>query len=268
MANEVQLKTNVGDQVITRVNNLCKTGFVIPAGYSVENAIKASMLVLQDLKDKNGKYALQTCSQASIQRALFRMVTKGLDASKNQGYFIARGTSLCFDESYFGRVKQVRRIYPNWHPQPVVIREGDKFEVGIDITSGKKYVKTHETSLENMDHDFIGGYLYLPTGECYIMSKAMILKAWSKSSSREKITHKDFSEKMVGKTLVNSGCNMIINSEPELNQHAVSDDYVDAEEVNDEEYPDFEEVEEQPVETVVAAPAEEKAPVEKVDDDF
>ena len=47
------------------------------------------------------------------------------------------------------------------------------------------------------------------------MTKKQILQAWAKSSSREQATHKAFDEKMVGKTLVNSGCNMIINSTPE-----------------------------------------------------
>ena len=41
------------------------------------------------------------------------------------------------------------------------------------------------------------------------------MTAWSKSSSREQATHKQFDEKMVKKTLVNSGCNLIINSTPE-----------------------------------------------------
>lgn len=242
MAKEIQLKQNVGDQVIERVNNLCEVGFTIPKGYSVVNAIKASMLVLQDLKDKNGKSALEVCTPVSIQKALFAMVTKGLDASKNTCYFIARGSVLCLHESYFGKVAQVKRIYPDWNPFPVVIREGDDFELGIDVTTGKKFVKKHETKLENMDKDFIGAYMYMPTGECYIMTKAQILMAWSKSSSREKITHRDFNEKMVGKTIINSGCNIIINSTPELNENVVNDDYSG----EDSDFADYEEVEEEP----------------------
>ena len=241
MAKEVQLKQNVGDQVIARVNSLCEVGFTIPKGYSVVNAIKASMLVLQDLKDKNGKSALEVCTPVSIQKALFFMATKGLDASKNTAYFLVRGNQLCLHESYFGKVCQVKRIYPNWTPCPVVIRDGDDFEMGIDVMTGKKFVKKHETKLENMDKGFVGGYLYLPTGECYVMSKAQILMAWSKSSSREKITHRDFSEKMVAKTLVNSGCNMIINSTPELNENAVNDDYSG----EDRDFAEYEEVEEE-----------------------
>jgi recombination protein RecT len=215
MANEVQVKQNVGDQVIARVNSLCEAGFTMPKDYSYVNAIKMSMLKMQDLKDKNGKPALAICSPASVSTALFQMVTKGLNAALNQGYLIVRGDQLCFQESYFGKVLMVKRIYPHWEPNPVVIREDDVFEYGIDAKTGKKFVIKHEQKLENMDKGFVGGYMYLPTGDLYIMTKKQIMQAWSKSSSREQATHKAFDEKMVGKTLVNSGCNMIINSTPE-----------------------------------------------------
>jgi recombination protein RecT len=215
MANEVQVKQNVGDMVIARVNSLCEAGFNMPRDYNYVNAIKMSMLKLQDTKDKNGKSCLEVCTPVSIQTALFRMVTRGLNIAYNQAYAIIRGNILCIDDSYFGKVLMVKRIYPDWNPMPVVIREGDEFELGIDPKTGAKFVKTHNTKLENTDNDFVGGYMYLPTGELFVMTKKQILTAWSKSPSREQATHKQFSEKMVSKTLVNSGCNMIINSTPE-----------------------------------------------------
>lgn len=217
---EVALRQNVGDQVITRVNSLCEVGFKMPADYQYVNAIKASMLVLQELKDKNGKPALEVCTQASIASALFEMAVKGLDASRKTCYFIVRGDKLCMNESYFGKALQVKRIYPNFDPRPVVIHEGDEFVYEIDPKNGCKKLVKHTQSIENLDKDFIGAYMYIPTADggqdLYIMSKKQILTAWSKSSSREQTTHKQFSEKMVGKTLVNSGCNMIINSTPDL----------------------------------------------------
>lgn len=215
MANEVQVKQNVGDMVIARVNSLCEAGFNMPKDYNFVNAIKMSVLKLQDLKDKNGKSALEVCTPASIQTALFRMCCKGLNAALNQVYFIVRGNVLCDQDSYFGKVLMVKRIYPDWNPVPVVIREGDVFEYAIDPKTGKKFVVKHEQKLENIDNGFVGGYMYLPDGELYIMSKKQILQAWAKSSSKEQTTHKQFDEKMVQKTLVNSGCNMIINSTPE-----------------------------------------------------
>ena len=284
MANEIQVKQNVGDQVIARVNNLCEAGFTMPANYSYVNAIKMSMLKLQDLKDKNGKPALAVCTPASVSTALFQMVTKGLNAALNQCYLLVRGDQLCLQESYFGKVLMVRRIYPDWQPNPVVIREDDVFEYGIDAKTGKRFIIKHEQKLENMDKGFVGGYMYLPTGDLYIMTKKQILQAWAKSSSREQATHKQFDEKMVGKTLVNSGCNMIINSTPEYQMgmdeetNMVENKLPDHDMVDEQQYNDvrvYEEQEAVEVKTVVPEPKpvkkskKEVAPTETApSDDF
>ena len=49
------------------------------------------------------------------------------------------------------------------------------------------------------------------------MTKKQILAAWSKSANKSLSTHKEFDEKMIGKTVINSGLNKIINSTPEYN---------------------------------------------------
>ena len=216
------------------------------------------MLVLQELKDKNQKPALDVCTQASVATALFEMSTKGLDASKKTCYFIVRGDKLCMHESYFGKVLQVKRIYPNFDPHPVVIHEGDEFVYEIDPTTGCKKLVKHVQKLENIDKDFVGAYMYLPTAnggqDLYIMSRKQILTAWSKSSSREQATHKTFSEKMVSKTIVNSGCNMIINSTPDLA-------FASNEDENGEEYNERQ-IAEHPIEDFQEAEVVEDAPTE------
>lgn len=245
MANEVQLKNNVGEQVIQRVNSLCEAGFSMPKDFNYINAIKMSMLKLQELKDKEGKPALEVCDKISIQTALFKMCCRGLNAAMNQCYLIVRGKQLCCDDSYFGKVLMVKRIYPDWNPNPVVVRQGDVFEYAIEPTSGKKYVVKHEQKLENMDNDFVGGYMYLPTGDLFIMTRKQIMSAWAKSSSREQAVHKAFSEKMVGKTLVNSGCNIIINSTPEYSMGMDEEtNLIENKLPSNGEYTDFEEVKE------------------------
>lgn len=220
MAENKLQKMNVGDQVIARVENLTKVGFTTPKDYNFVNAIKASMLVLQELKDKNQRPALEVCTPQSVATALFEMSTKGLDASKKTCYFIVRGDKLCMHESYFGKALQVKRIYPTFDPHPVVIHEGDEFVYEIDPETGRRKLVKHTQSIADLDKDFIGAYMYIPTADggkdLYVMSKKQILAAWSKSSSREQTTHKQFTEKMVGKTIVNSACNMIINSTPDL----------------------------------------------------
>lgn len=261
MAQNNQLKTNVGDQVIARVEELNKVGFVMPKDYLYVNAIKASMLVLQELKDKNGKPALEVCTPNSVASALFEMAIKGLDVSKKTAYFICRGDKLCLHESYFGKALQVKRIYPNFDPHPVVIHEGDEFVYTIDPETGYKKLVKHEQKLENLDKDFVGAYMYIPTADgkqdLYIMSKRQIMQAWSKSSSREMSVHKSFSEKMCCKTLVNSACNMIINSTPDLAYAANENE--DGEEYNEKKITDHSVTDFEEAEVVEEAPAPQPA---------
>ena len=227
MAETKQTAKNVGDLVLARVDAMSKVGFTLPADYNPTNAIKASMLVLQEVKDKNGKPALETCTQASIQTALFKMLTFGEDVSKTQGYFIVYGSQLQYQESYFGKVLRVRRIFPEWTPVPMLIHEGDSFEYAIDPETGRKKVLRHEQKLENIDKAIIGGYLYIPCADggkdLYIMTAKEIAAAHSKSRSGGAV-HKQFSTKMYSKTLVSSGCNYILNSTPSQSNIADNSD--------------------------------------------
>lgn len=218
-----KINTNqIGNQVIKRIEDAAATGFTMPIDYNYVNAIKASMLELQDVKDKNGKPALEVCTQSSIKKALFEMCIKGLNVARKQGYFIVRGNVLCFDEGYFGKVLQVKRVYPNFVPNVNLIYEGDVFEYSIDSETGFKKIIKHEQKLENRDKDFVGAYVYIPnsTGDkdLFMMTKKEILTAWSKSSNKSQTVHKDFVRDMVSKTVINSGCKMIINSTPELSE--------------------------------------------------
>lgn len=264
--NKLQVKTNVGDQVIARIDRLCEAGFTMPKDFSYVNAIKMSMLKLQDLKDKNGRNALEVCTPSSIQTALFQMVTRGLNAALNQCYLIVRGNQVCYQDSYFGRVLMVKRIYPDWNPIPVVIREGDEFVLGIEAHTGRKYVIKHETKLENIDNNFTGAYMYLPTGELYVMSRKQILTAWSKSSSKEQSVHKTFDEKMVAKTLINTGCTMIVNSTPEYSIATDEENNLNNDTIqSNDKYEDFEEAE---VIEEVADVIPEQVQENNQDDDF
>ena len=287
MAETKQTAKNVGDLVLARVDAMSKVGFTLPADYNPTNAIKASMLVLQEVKDKNGKPALETCTQASIQTALFKMLTFGEDVSKTQGYFIVYGSQLQYQESYFGKVLRVRRIFPEWTPVPMLIHEGDSFEYAIDPETGRKKVLKHEQKLENIDKAIIGGYLYIPCADggkdLYIMTAKEIAAAHSKSRGGGAV-HKQFSTKMYSKTLVSSGCNYILNSTPSQSNIADNSDDPNAPEPT-QEFDYAEEVVEvhelpaapQDVDTETgeikesaqeqAAPAEQTAPADN-DSDF
>ena len=221
--------SDVGGQVIARVEQLSQLGFTMPKDYNYVNAIKASMLVLQDLKDKNSRPALEVCTPASIQQALFKMAQKGLSAADKTCYFIVRGDQLCCDESYFGKAKQVKRIFPNWEPTPRVIYEGDDFAYETDPNTGRRKLIRHAQTLASLDGNFIGAYMYIPCADggqdLYVMSRKMIMAAWQKSSNKSLSTHTAFTDKMASKTIVNSGCNMVINSTPELSVASEDEDF-------------------------------------------
>ena len=64
MAEVKQTAKNVGDMVLSRIDTMSKTGLSLPEGYNVTNAVKATLLNLQDVKDRNGKPALEVCTPA------------------------------------------------------------------------------------------------------------------------------------------------------------------------------------------------------------
>ena len=254
MAEAKKTTSNVGTLVLNRVDEMCKGGFTMPKDYNYVNAVKATMLKLQDVKDKNGKPALEVCTPASIQSALFSMVVKGLDVSKNQAYLVVYNDKLQLQESYFGKVLQVKRIFPEWEPRPNIVHEGDTFKYAVNPETGRRELLEHTQSLENLDKPIVGGYIYLPCADggkdLYCMTYKQIVASWSKSRSGG-ATAKQFPEKMAMKTLVNSGCTMVINSTPSQSSFADNSDDPNAPE-SIPEYADAEEVVE--VQELPAAP--------------
>ena len=244
MAEAKKTTSNVGTLVLNRVDEMCKIGFTMPKDYNYVNAVKATMLKLQEVKDKNGKPALEVCTPASIQSALFSMVVKGLDVSKNQAYLVVYNDKLQLQESYFGKVLQVKRIFPEWEPRPNIVHADDTFKYTVNPETGRKELVEHTQSLENLDKPIVGGYIYLPCADggkdLYCMTYKQIVAAWSKSRSGG-ATAKQFPEKMAMKTLVNSGCNIIINSTPSQSNIADNSDDPNAPE-STPEYADAEEI--------------------------
>lgn len=244
MAEAKKTTSNVGTLVLNRVDEMCKVGFTMPKDYNYVNAVKATMLKLQEVKDKNGKPALEVCTPASIQSALFSMVVKGLDVSKNQAYLVVYNDKLQLQESYFGKVLQVKRIFPEWEPRPNIVHADDTFKYKVNPETGRRELVEHTQSLENLDKPIVGGYIYLPCADggkdLYCMTYKQIVAAWNKSRSGG-ATAKQFPEKMAMKTLVNSGCTMVINSTPSQSNIADNSDDPNAPEPI-QEYADAEEI--------------------------
>lgn len=264
MADNKLVKKDIGTQVLDRVNQLCEAGFKMAPDFSAINAIKATMLMLQQVVDKNKRPALEVCTPVSIQTALFEMCVQSLDVSKRQAYLLVRGDKLCFQPSYFGHILQVKRLFPDWSPVAHTVREGDEFEYTINPENGKMKLVKHTQKLENLDKDFIGAYMYLPCAdgepELYVMTRKQIMRAWSKSSSQSLQTHKDFDEKMALKTIINSGCTKVINATPDPTYVAPDEDpnnFQDPVGGDDTNFVEFEEVQDEPKEVVEEQPKEE-----------
>ena len=92
------------DRVAGRLEDLKDEGLALPAHYNAQNALKAAYLRLQSVKDRQGRPALNICSQPSIANALLDMAIQGLSPAKIQCYFIVYGNELQMRRSYFGTI--------------------------------------------------------------------------------------------------------------------------------------------------------------------
>lgn len=210
------LAEGIVSSVTKKVDSLTKLGMKFAPDFCPTNALRASMLILQDAKTKDGKLVLESCSPGSIARALFNMLSKSLDASKGQMYFIPYGNNLTCIESYFGSVTRAKRAVPDYIPIVKIIHEGDVFEFENDPETGETKVLKHETSFKNLDKPIIGAYTwaYYPNGkkDLVIMTMESIQKSWAQSSNGATVAKK-FPEEMVKRTLLRKACKMMINTD-------------------------------------------------------
>lgn len=210
------LAESIVSSVTTKVQGLEKAGMKFAKDFNPVNALRSSMLILQDMKDKNGKLVLESCSSGSIARALFNMLSKSLDASRGQVYFIPYGDNLTCQESYFGSVTRAKRAVEDYVPIVKIIHEGDTFVIENDVETGETKVVKHETSFENLDKPITGAYTwaYYPNGkkDLVVMTMASIQKSWAQSSNGG-VVSKKFPEEMVKRTLLRKACKMMVNTD-------------------------------------------------------
>lgn len=262
--NQMIPKSDIGNQVITKIDDLCKVGFTMPADYNYVNAIKGAMLLLNDAKNKDRVPALSCCTPNSISTALFKMATLGLDVTKKQAYLIVRGDQLCLEESYFGTCLQARRVSKNYEPIANIIYKGDTFKFEVNPETGRKRIVEHTQTLESIDSgEMIGAYAIVTNDkgetDVEIMSMSQIKKSWAKSSSSQQSVHKEFPDQMAKRTVIKRAAKMLINSA--LSENTIPDDELEPNNDLDPtkqiapDYAEYEEVEE-------ATPAE-AAPVQK-----
>ena len=203
----VKEEANITDNVLNKIQKFQSNGQIyFPNNYSPENALKSAWLKLQDVKDKNGKLALEVCTRESVANALLNMVIQGLNPMKNQCYFIPYGNQLTLMRSYFGSITVAKQFGEIEDITAEVIYEGDKVET--EIKRGKTLIKTHTRSFENINKaKIVGAYATIlykgDAEESIIMTMEQIKTSWKKSKLNpdgKDSTHSLFTEDMCKRT--------------------------------------------------------------------
>lgn len=198
----------VADQVLVRIAQFQSGGDLkLPANYSAENAVRSAWLMIQEVKNLDGKPALDVCTKDSIATALLDMVLQGLNPVKKQCYFIVYGNKLQLQKSYMGTMAVAKRVANVKEIKAVPIYEGDEFEYAVD--NGRKQVTKHAQSLDNIDpQKWKGAYAIVTytdgTTRAEIMSKKQIVASWEMGKAKgNSPAHKNFPDEMACKTVIN-----------------------------------------------------------------
>lgn len=203
------------DQVAGRLETLKDEGLALPAHYNAQNALKAAYLRLQSVKDRQGRPALNVCSQPSIANALLDMAIQGLSPAKNQCYFIVYGSELKMQRSYFGTVAALKRLDSIEDIDAQVIHQGDEFEIGADET-GHIIVTKFNPSFTNLDKPIKGAFAFIKLANgrtnYTVMTKSQIDTSWSQSQNRQNKVQDKFSDEMAKRTVLNRAAKMFINT--------------------------------------------------------
>lgn len=214
----VALQKNIGDNVLARVTELEQAGeLVLPSGYTAGNALKMAWLNLQTVKDRNGRPALEVCTQHSICNALLEMVIKGLSVAKKQCYFIVAGDQLTFWEDYRGKLMRAKRDTELKDVNAQVVYKGDVFEYTVDELGRYQLVK-HETKLENINlQNILGVYAVVVTKEgdrwIEVMTMEQVRKSWQQGAAKGNSgAHTNFTDQMCKKTAISRACKIALGA--------------------------------------------------------
>lgn len=214
---DAKYQGNVTDQVNQYISGEKDNGLVLPADYSLNNALKAAWFKLLETEDKyhhpvsDKRYV----DQKSIVFALMDMAVQGLSPAKNQCYFIVRGGKVQLQRSYFGTVAVLKRLDSVKDIDAQVVHEGDEFEIGADEV-GHLVVKKFVPKFENLDKPLIGAFAFIALTDgrvAYtVMTKKQIKTSWEQSSQRDNKVQRNFSDEMAKRTVINRAAKMIINT--------------------------------------------------------
>ena len=206
-------QANIFEQVSSYISREEDQGLALPAGYSLNNALKAAWFKLESTKDRSGRPALKVCTNNSIGMALMDMAVQGLSPAKNQCYFIVYGNELQMQRSYFGTIAALKRLERVKDIDAQVVHEGDEFEIGADKV-GRLVVKTYKPSFDNLDKPIKGAFAFIELADgrvdYTVMTKKQIDTSWAQS--RQHNVQQKFGDEMAKRTVINRAAKMIINT--------------------------------------------------------
>jgi len=229
-----KIQKSIVDETMMRIEEIKNAGGLnLPSDYSIQNAIQAAGLVLAEIVDKNKKPALEVCTKPSIANSLLYMITQGLNPLKKQCYFIVYGDKLICQRSYEGSKLLAKRYSGVVDIFAHTIYDGDEFEYEVNLETGLKKLIKHVPKLENINQDKIkGAYAIVirPDGEkdIEIMVIHDIKKAWlMRQGNGLTQAHKDFTDKMAEKTVINRACKKYIDSTDDAMIMIESSEHID-----------------------------------------
>lgn len=205
----VEMQKELTEKVGRRVAVMEQEGLALPKNYNYQNALKSAFFEL----DKTPN--IENCTQASIANSLLNMITQGLSPAKTQCYFIAYGTELQMQRSYFGTIAALKRLKDIDKISAEVIHEGDVFEIGSNDEM-ETIVKKFEPKFENQDKPLIGAFAMIKktdgTVSFTIMTKKEIDQSWRQSRRKSNSVQQNFAQEMAKRTVLNRAAKMFINT--------------------------------------------------------
>lgn len=214
------IKSEVVDKTASTIDRLVQEGRLhMPADYSPQNAVTQAWLVLQEVKDRNDKPALEACTRASIYSAILDMCVQGLNPAKRQCYFIAYGSQLVCQRSYFGDMALARRVSgKDLQFSFACVCKGDEF--AYDIVRGLKVPSVHKQTLETANAEILAAYCVVQDADgtvvnSEVMTIERIKRSWSMSKTYKEggsSPHTKFADAMALRTVIRKACTPIINA--------------------------------------------------------
>lgn len=232
MENEITLNNNAlsitQDNLIAEATNFVKD-LQLPANYDVNSATKSFYLQLLEVKDRNGKSAMEVCTPTSVVNSLQTMLNYGLTPEKKQCALIIRGDKLCCHIEYFGWVK-LAKTYAGVRIASQVVRKGER--VSLKTRPDGTLTISHKPKWECANNPIVGAYAVatdIRTGvvvNSEIMTMQEIQTSWLQSSNKGLETHKKFPHEMARKTVEARLAKHLVNKSDDTGKFDEFDDYV------------------------------------------